>query len=184
MTSTITARDVRWTVDDVMDCVPCERYTREVVEGLWDGRESIGIAEVCDLDIPTEDRVWLLCRAPWDVIESTLESIVTRAVTTYALPCEVVRKWAERWLSGEDRSEASAEAAWCASGAASAASAAASAASAAARSASAEEWAVRCKAREAARATKWAAWAAWAAGETREWLRQVEDFRALVREGE
>jgi hypothetical protein len=47
---------------------------------------------------------------PWDVVDG----IADRAVETHALHCGIaeVERWAERWLSGEDRSAAAAGDAW------------------------------------------------------------------------
>ncbi len=92
-----------WTVEDVLALRPCEDYDRERLTNLWDGRDALAIAEVCDLDIPAEDRLWLLCKAPFASIEPAITAIVTRAVTTHALGPHETRTWAEKWLSGEDR---------------------------------------------------------------------------------
>jgi hypothetical protein len=65
---------------------------------------------------------------PWDVVDG----IVDRAVREHALRCGIpeIERWARRWLSGDDRSDAAA--AWAAWAAAHAAEAAASGAYAAA----------------------------------------------------
>ena len=100
-----------WTVDDVMELGPrLPGYPRDRVEALWGGRERLGILEVCDLDIPAMDRLWLLCKAPWSVIAPAIFAIVERSVRDHALSCGVpeIEAWAGRWLSGEDRSEESA----------------------------------------------------------------------------
>jgi hypothetical protein len=41
-----------------MELDPCKDYTVEVVEGLWGGRESLTLVEICDLDVPAHDRIW------------------------------------------------------------------------------------------------------------------------------
>lgn len=117
---TITAAH-SWSVADVLALQPCARYSESVLLDLWQGRDRLSITEVADLPIPEPDRLWLICRAPWPVIEPAITRIVTRAVRTHALPCDATRAWAELWLSGKDRSAeaaraeaASAEAAWAA----------------------------------------------------------------------
>lgn len=88
-----------WSVDDVMELGPGPGYPRERIEKLWDGRERLNVEEVAKLDIPIEDRLWLLLE------QKSVERIMTRAVTDYALHCghPTVEEWARRWLSGEDR---------------------------------------------------------------------------------
>jgi uncharacterized protein (UPF0210 family) len=48
------------TVDMVMAEKPCSRYSRERVEELWAGRESLTPTEVIELPIPAVDIGWLL----------------------------------------------------------------------------------------------------------------------------
>ena len=48
----------RLTVDEVMALKPC--YSRERVEELWAGRDSLGLDEIAALDIPRADRLWCL----------------------------------------------------------------------------------------------------------------------------
>jgi hypothetical protein len=52
----------RVTVDQVMSWKPCERYTRELIEQLFAGRESLSAVDILKLDIPTEDRLWAVLR--------------------------------------------------------------------------------------------------------------------------
>ncbi len=99
-----------WTVDEILAKEPCgwdsDGYTRERLEGLFDGRDSMSTLDVCDLDIPPEDIIWVACRGLGDQERETwLDLIVTRAVTSHALHCgiPVVETWARNWLSGEDR---------------------------------------------------------------------------------
>ena len=90
----------RWTVD-------MERYgdSTKLSVAILSGCGSLNIVEVCDLDIPPKDRLWMLCIAEWKSIGPVILAIVDRAVRTYSLPHSETRDWAERWLSGEDRSE-------------------------------------------------------------------------------
>tara|TARA_R110000772_G_scaffold38471_1_gene90754 strand:+ start:581 stop:862 length:282 start_codon:yes stop_codon:yes gene_type:complete len=73
-----------WTVDEVLALRPCKYYDEPKLTSLWAGRERLGIDEVCDLDIPAEDKVWLLCRAPRHTIEPAISSIVARAAAAAA----------------------------------------------------------------------------------------------------
>jgi hypothetical protein len=46
------------TIDAIMELDPCPEYSRERVEELWAGRESITMIELLDLDIPVCDWIW------------------------------------------------------------------------------------------------------------------------------
>lgn len=135
---------------------PCNQYPESRVRELWGGRESLTPLEILDLPIPAADRVWVMCQPgvlPKEMREAAVSRIVTRAVRNYALPHPATSAWAEKWLSGGDRTiEAAAEAA-----------------RAAAEAAERAAWAARAAAQAlAARA--------------REEDMQVDDFRAAVRE--
>ena len=139
-----------WTVKEMMAENPCKRYTVAIVEKLWAGRESLSLAEVLALDIPTADRMWATWRpgALTKKQETALQKkIITRAITNHALHCKIesVEKWARKWLSGEDRS------------------AAAEAAEAAAEEAEEAAWAAAAAWAAWAAEAAWAAWAAEAA---------------------
>jgi hypothetical protein len=92
---------------------PCEKYTRERLEKLMAGRERISLLEVFDLDIPNEDKVWVACRpdAFAGQFECIVEKIVRPCVEKYALTHPATKEWAEKWLSGEDRTVEAARAA-------------------------------------------------------------------------
>jgi len=142
-----------WTVEEMVAERPCPEYTRERMAELWAGREALTLAEILDVPIAAQDRVWVAClpaALPAAVQDAWLERIVSRAVTTHALRCGIpaVEVWAQSWLDGTDRTGAAARAA---------ARAAAWAAAWAARAARAAAWEA---AREAARAARAAAWAA------------------------
>lgn len=155
-----------WTVQQVVDAEAC--YTRKRIKELWAGREALTLREVCALDIPAVDRVWLIAQ---DAPAGWVERIVARAVETHALRCGIpdVEAWAQRWLDGADRSAVTA---WAARSAAS----------------GAKHWAASSTAEAA-----WAAWeaaepevAAWEAAdalEAAERERQVADCLACLDEG-
>jgi len=104
-----TAPIPRWTVADAVESDSC--YAKLHILELWAGRESLSVLEVLDLDIPVEDRMWaasrMICGHPVGEIARVLT--LTRVITKYALPYEATREWAKRWLSGEDRTFASAK---------------------------------------------------------------------------
>jgi hypothetical protein len=54
----------RVTVDQVMSWYPCpgSGYTRERIESISQGRDSLTALEILDLDIPVEDRFWAVLR--------------------------------------------------------------------------------------------------------------------------
>ena len=164
-----------WTIDQMLACEPCAEYDRIRITVLFAGRETITTRDILALDIPAADRVWAALQ-DHTIAPRVVERIVTRAVTTHALTCGIpaVETWARRWLSGEDRTQAAADAAeWAAAWAA---------ARAAAWAARAAAWAA-----EAARAAEWAAtWAAaeaaGAAARAAEWARQFADIRAVLDE--
>jgi hypothetical protein len=103
------------TVDQIMSYSPCLTYPRSRVKALWAGRPSLTLLEILDLDIPAEDRVWVLTRPrflnrPGVLTEAQtkafLDRVVTRAVTTHVLHCGIpaAEAWASGWLDGTDRS--------------------------------------------------------------------------------
>ena len=67
----------RLTVDEVMALKPC--YSRERVEELWAGRESLGLDEIAALDIPRADRLWCLL-APGVLPDAVLGELHCRIV--------------------------------------------------------------------------------------------------------
>ena len=64
-------------VNQLMAMKPCDRYTRESITTLFSGRDSLGAADFALLDIPIEDRIWVICVAfiP-DKLQSLTSSIV------------------------------------------------------------------------------------------------------------
>jgi hypothetical protein len=108
--------------------------------------------------------IWQAGRLPAERLLAVLPAllravnrIVDRAVRDHALPCAATREWAERWLSGEDRTWEGAEEA--------------AMAAVAARAAEAAAW-----------AAEEAAWAAEEADEASERARQAADVRAEIPE--
>ncbi len=111
----------RYTCDEILglDPPPCDQYwdpERTPLQGIFEDRcvESATLAEILRWnEIPAVDRLWLPCH------ESVLPTIalgirrawialfVTRAILSAqedsVSPCPRWSTWAERWLSGEDR---------------------------------------------------------------------------------
>lgn len=50
------------TIAEVWGLHPCEEYTDDRLHRLWAGRESLLPSDVVALDIPPQDRIWLLVR--------------------------------------------------------------------------------------------------------------------------
>jgi len=153
---------------------PGAAYDESRVRDLLGDRESLSLIEILRLDIPAEDRVWLLLQPgvlPADVRTDATARIVTRAVTSHALHCgnTAVEEWARGWLDGTNRSQAAyaANAAYAAY--ADAAADAADAAWAAARAAAWAADAAHAAACAAADAAADAADAAWAAARAAAW---------------
>jgi hypothetical protein len=176
------------TLDQIIAWRPCRDYTdndNALLLRLAGGATEWPLIDIMRRsDIPAADRVWIATqknvltdaqRTAW------LDVVVTRAVRNHALGT-LIDAWARRWLSGEDRSEASAEtaralaaAAWASAEAEAAAS---DAEAAAAWAAKAAMWASAARAAKAADAAMWAAAAAeaWAA----ERQQQVADLIAVL----
>ena len=62
-----------FTIEDILELDPCEEYTREKLEELWEGKESLTLREILELTIPIDDRNWVMPRL---------------------VPTEIVIKWA------------------------------------------------------------------------------------------
>lgn len=140
-------------------------YGREREEELVPP-DGLTVRQTAGLPIPHDDRMWALLCASGLEAERAVEFAIREVLRVST--DEGWRSWAEKWLSGEDRSEAAAsEAAWEAEAARAAAWAAARAAWA---------WAV------AARAAAWAAWAVAARAEAARAAAWEEDGDAVKRE--
>ena len=147
------------TIASVLALGPCAEYREGGGARLRELYPS-GQAELADVlrdeRINIEDRVWLGCNAlPWDVLRPRVEVWVERAIRRYLgkSGCPEWEAWAERWLSGEDRSDMAAVRAADAAAAARAADAAVPAVAADAAAA----WERAARAAPAARAAR-AAW--------------------------
>lgn len=158
-----------WTVSEMMAENPC--YTEDRVRELWNGRESLSLLDICNLDIPNRDIIWAATlkssMTSYNLYDRWLmDKVVDPCVAKHCLNCGIseVEHWASRWISGEDRSE---DAAW---NAARAAIAAKDAAGDAARAAA---WA-------AARVAAWAAARAARAAKAAAVDEQVNSLRALL----
>lgn len=75
----------RYTVDDIMAFRPCDNYTRDRVEELWDGREALTAEEIAELDIPIMDRLWAMSRLGVDPTNRGVIRIALDAVRSDAL---------------------------------------------------------------------------------------------------
>jgi hypothetical protein len=172
------------TPEQIMDLNPCPDYYLERLEKLFGNKESVTYLEILDTDkIPLKDIIWLFCQPTVldkDIRNQWIEIIVTRAVTNCALHCGVdtVELWATNWLSGDDRTDDSARAAYSASADAgdnavdaayNAARAGRAAAAAAGRTAAAATYA----------ATAAAYYAAYAASKT-ERKQQIQDLKDIL----
>jgi hypothetical protein len=97
------------TPQQIVDLNPCKGYDLKQVTELFDNRKSVTYLEILDTDkIPLWDIIWVFCQftvLDKDIRNQWLEIIVTRAIKTHALHCDVdkVEEWAKNWLSGVDR---------------------------------------------------------------------------------
>ena len=53
------------TIDEILNFDPCREYTRERIEKLFDGRQSITPEEISNLAIPSNDILWVLSKILW-----------------------------------------------------------------------------------------------------------------------
>lgn len=83
---------------------PC--YTHARIEAWANGQTAMRLSEIMALgDVPASDRVWLAYHLDgWDWY-GALTATVDRMVRTYAADCGIpaIELWAQRWLSGDDR---------------------------------------------------------------------------------
>jgi hypothetical protein len=192
-------------VDQIMDLDPC--YSRAKVEAVFNGRESLTLAEILTADIPPEDRIWVLTQpgviTP-EQVKEFCDKTADRAVRNHCLNSGIkaVEEWAAKWLSGEDRTawaarEAAGEAIYSAA-AREAARAAREAARAAYGAANSTTWAAYSAAREAAYsaaraaygAAESAAWAAYSAAVAADWAadsaaereKQIKDLLEIIKD--
>jgi hypothetical protein len=100
-----------FTVTEMMTLRPCPDYTRARVAKLWGGKESLTLLEFLHLAIPARDKIWVVCQPgvlTSNQMDKWLEKIAARTTTTNAKAHPMAQEWAEKWLSGDDRSVESA----------------------------------------------------------------------------
>jgi len=51
-----------YTIDDILVLQPCDIYDEDRLVKLWAGREVISLREILELDIPIDDRNWVMPR--------------------------------------------------------------------------------------------------------------------------
>lgn len=104
------------TISDILALHPCCTYTEPHLAKLFDGRETITLADVLDMPIPDRDKVWFATKTGMltqpQLIEF-LNRIVSRAVTNHVLNCGIpeLERWAREWLNGNSTAAAAAYAA-------------------------------------------------------------------------
>jgi hypothetical protein len=176
------------TVEDVLAWEPCDDYTHERLLELAAGRERMSVLEILDLDIPPDDRLWVVLR-PELIDDEDLHELACRFAEA-VLPIWEAKYPEDRrphaaiaakraWLRGEITGaeleaarDAAREAALVAARAKARAVAREAAREALRSAAQSEAWeaspaAARAAAREALRSAAWsAAWSAWAGAES------------------
>ena len=96
-----------WTVADVLAESPC--LSPDEIRGYFGDHESLTLQQI--LALPTlrdEYKVWMACRrgaVPTDVYAAWQQAVLTRIITTYALPEPSTHEWAIRWLNGTNKTE-------------------------------------------------------------------------------
>jgi len=98
---------ITYTLADILALPHCYEDPTPIVD-WFAGRETVTVADIAASPFPLGDRLWALWRLHGPHIAAAQAATVERAVRTHCLPCEATREWAERWLSGEDRTRASA----------------------------------------------------------------------------
>jgi hypothetical protein len=116
------------TIKDVLSWAPCEEYTEERITKLFAGRESLTVADILELDIPYEDKLWaalreelipapilheFACRCAEEVLKS-VDKPDPRSIAAI----EAKRAWLKREITDEELFEAGAAARYAAGAAA------------------------------------------------------------------
>jgi hypothetical protein len=115
---------MKYTKKDIKGLGICNDYTDERLDELASGRESLSERELSELDIPIDDRLWLLGRLCADESNTVARRIAMDVLPLWNRPVpEVVKRYLE---TGESDIKAAAmaaawAAAWDAAGAAGAA---------------------------------------------------------------
>ncbi|MCP4213879.1 MAG: hypothetical protein GY765_04440 [bacterium] len=178
------------TVKQVLSWHPCEDYTQERIEKLWDGREALSGLEILGLDISVEDRFWALFRNHFFSDRELrlmacdfAESVLYLYDGDSNAPAEAIRI-ARLFADGKATREELDAAYVAARAAARAANAASYAAADAARDANAASYAAADAARDATWAAARAACdATWAAARAAEQEKQTEIVRNCLKGG-
>ncbi len=184
------------TVQDILSWDPCDGYTEEKIKELFGRKKYLNVKQILDLDIPAEDRLWVVLRPemiPEMIIHEFLCQVAESVLPIYEKeypddkrPRNAIET-KRRWINGEATDEELAAARVAARDAARVAArdaawvAAWAAARAAARAAAGD--AARAAARDAAGVAAWAA-ARDAAGDAAgvaAWAEQIEILKGLIR---
>ena len=51
-----------YTIEDIQKLGPCEEYTKEKLKELWEKKESLSRRDILELDIPIDDKNWVIPR--------------------------------------------------------------------------------------------------------------------------
>ena len=51
-----------YTIEDIQKLGPCEEYTKEKLKELWEKKESLSRRDILKLDIPINDKNWVIPR--------------------------------------------------------------------------------------------------------------------------
>jgi hypothetical protein len=154
-----------YTMEDILTEEPCENnYPLERLTELAAGREQVTSQEIADLDIPINDRLWILSR----LLYRTSPHTANRVSRLIAL--DVANKWdcpdTCYWYLMTGNTDSRKAAAWAARAARATWAARATSTAAWLAAEAAAAWVAEEAAEEAAAAAaRAAAWAAWAAEE-------------------
>jgi hypothetical protein len=102
-------REMKYTKSDIKKLGICPDYTDERLDELAAGRESLSERELSELDIPIDDRLWLLGRLCADDRNTVARRIATDVIPLWKCPVpDVVKRYLE---TGESNIKAAAGAA-------------------------------------------------------------------------
>jgi hypothetical protein len=108
---------MKYTKKDIKGIGICSDYTDECLDELAAGRESLSERELAELDIPIDDRIYLLGRLCADDKNTVARRIATDVLPLWNRPVpEVVKRYLETGES--DIKTAAGAAAWAAAWAA------------------------------------------------------------------
>ena len=163
------------TVDQVLSWEPCKEYTRQRVENLFAGRETINVYDVLEMDISTADKLWAVLREDFITAEILHEFACRVAEKTLLNERKAGREPDERsWKAIEVKRK------WLKGEATDSELKAARAAAGAARVVGAVAWAARSAWVAGAAGAAWAAAAAAGAAAAR--IEQIKTIKELLGE--